>query len=515
MPAARPTETELKLQLVATHVDRVRHSSVLAKSVCTEVNIDNVYFDTKDRLLQRNRMALRVRQIARRWVQTLKISPKNGGALSTRGEWETPARVLRGRGSIDLARLSESPLPELLAKQKGRPGLEPMFRTKVRRTQWTVERGDASIEVSLDVGEISTEVEHQSLSEPICELELELKQARGEGGTEALIDLALELLDVGGKSPPALTPVARSKAERGYQLAAQRPASAVKASAKAFVENITNRSTTAGSLRVVVAHGLAVLTGNIERLLRYDDPEYVHQARVALRRVRSAIRLFDREQHDVPRSLGDDLRWFARALGDARDWDVLADETLPSLTDTLGVDAVKLLVARADAKRRQARARIRKAARSVRYATLVLNGERWCMTPVPASATLLADAAAPALRIASKKLFKRACFFAALAPPQRHRVRILAKRLRYALDLFAVVLPKTATERYIKALAELQDVLGHLNDAAVAKAVLPQLSKSIRPKGSAATWFGTVQSERVHDAERRLLKLSSSQKPWQ
>ena len=101
-------------------------------------------------------------------------------------------------------------------------------------------------------------------SEPICELELELKQARGEGGAAALIDLALDLLDVGGKSPPALTPVARSKAERGYQLAAQRPAPAVKASAKAFVENITNRSTTASALRAVVAHGLAVLTANID-----------------------------------------------------------------------------------------------------------------------------------------------------------------------------------------------------------------------------------------------------------
>ena len=353
---APPTETELKLQLAAAHVDRLKRSSALAESVCTEVNIDNVYFDTKDRLLQRNRMALRVRQIARRWVQTLKTSPRNGGALSTRGEWETPARVVRGRGSIDLARLSESPLPELLAKQKGRPELQPMFRTRVRRTQWTVERGDASIEVSLDVGEISTEVEHQSLSEPICELELELKQARGEGGTEALIDLALELLDVGGKSPPALTPMARSKAERGYQLAAQRPASAVKASAKAFVENITNRSTTAGALRAVVAHGLAVLTANIESLLRHDNPECVHQSRVALRRVRSAIRLFDPEQHDVPGSLSNEIRWFARALGDARDWDVIVDETLPSLTDAIGVDAVTLLVARADAKRRQARA---------------------------------------------------------------------------------------------------------------------------------------------------------------
>ena len=130
------------------------------------------------------------------------------------------------------------------------------------------------------------------------------------------------------------------------------------------------------------------------------------------------------------------------------------------------------------------------------------------MTPVPAGSALFVDAAAPALKGAAKKLFKQARFFAALSPPQRHRVRILAKRLRYALDLFAVVLPKTTTERYIEALAELQDVLGQLNDASVAKAVLPQLSKSNRLKRSAATWFDSVEPDRVHDAERRLLKLS-------
>ncbi len=264
-----------------------------------------------------------------------------------------------------------------------------------------------------------------------------------------------------------------------------------------------------------MARGLAVLTANIEGLLRYDNPEYVHQARVALRRVRSAIRLFDREQNDVPRSLADDLRWFARALGDARDWDVLADETLPSLTDAIGGDAVKRLVAKADAKRNQARANIRNAARSTRYAALVLHGERWCMTAAPAGAASLADAAAPEARRASKKLLRSARFFAALSAPRRHQVRILAKRLRYALDLFAVALPKQATARYIEALAELQDMLGQLNDASVAKAVLPQLSKSTRIKRSVRQWLTSIEPGRVRDIESRLLKLSRALKtPW-
>ena len=380
MARVQPTETELKLQLAPKHIGWFRRSPALSKAACTEVDIDNVYFDTADRLLQRHQMALRVRQIGRRWLQTLKAEGKGSGAISRRGEWETPARVLRGQGRLDLARLSESPLPDLLARQKVKAVLQPVFRTRVRRTQWIIERADATIEVALDIGEISAKGERAALREPICEVELELK--RGEPA--ALLDLALELLSVGDKQAPALTPVARSKAERGYQLTAQHPATAVKASAKAFVENLTPKATTAGTLRRVVAHGLAVLTANIEMLLRYDDPEYVHQSRVALRRVRSAIRLFDREHRDVPQSLADELQWFARTLGEARDWDVIADETLPSLAEGIGVDATKSLVAKANQRRGQAREEIRKAARSPRYAALVLNGERWCMTPAPA-----------------------------------------------------------------------------------------------------------------------------------
>ncbi len=233
-----------------------------------------------------------------------------------------------------------------------------------------------------------------------------------------------------------------------------------------------------------------------------------------MRRVRSAIRLFDREHRDVPRSLSDELQWLARALGEARDWDVIAEETLPPLAEAIGVETAKPLVSKADHRRRQARARIHKAARSARYAALVLNGERWCMSPAPADAEMLADTAAPALRSASKKLFKAARFFAALTPTRRHQVRILAKRLRYALDLFAVALPKQAAARYVDALSELQDALGQLNDASVAIAVLPQLTKSLRIRESVQQRFALLEPDRVLDIESRLLKLSKLEAPW-
>ncbi len=513
MSTANPSETELKLQLAPRHVKRFRRSAALSKSAGT-VAVDNVYFDTPDRLLQRHRMALRVRKMGAGWLQTLKSAGKPSGALTHRREWETPVRAVRGQGQLDLSVLSASPLPELLARQKRTVELQPVFRTRASRTQWIIERPDATIEVALDIGEISAKGARTTLREPICEVELELKEEKNQSGPAALIDFALELLDADGKQSPALTPIARSKGERGYQLTTQRSPTAVKASAKGFVEDITAKATTAHALRTVVAHGLAVLTANIELLLRDDDSEYVHQARVALRRVRSAVRLFDRERRDVPQSLAAELQWFARALGEARDWDVIAGETLPSLTEGIGADAVQALVAKAAARRQRARADIRHTARSARYAALVLKGQRWCLTSAPAGADLLADAAAPALQSASKKLLKAARFFAALTARRRHEVRILAKRLRYALDLFAVALPKQTTTRYIDALSELQDVLGLLNDASVAKTVFPQLSRSARLKKAAQAWFAGLEPDRVYDVERRLLKLSSMETPW-
>jgi CHAD domain-containing protein len=86
--------------------------------------------------------------------------------------------------------------------------------------------------------------------------------------------------------------------------------------------------------------------------------------------------------------------------------------------------------------------------------------------------------------------------------------------LRYALDLFAVALPKQATARYTDALAELQDMLGLLNDASVAAAVLPQLTKSARIKKSVQQWSASMEPARVRDIEARLLKLSRLETPW-
>ncbi len=115
---------------------------------------------------------------------------------------------------------------------------------------------------------------------------------------------------------------------------------------------------------------------------------------------------------------------------------------------------------------------------------------------------------------AHARLFDAARFFAALSTERRHRVRILAKRLRYALDVMSVALPTEPTEHYLKALADLQDVLGELNDLAVADQHLNRLARSVALRAVAGRWMLERERTLLLDAEDRLALLASLARPW-
>jgi triphosphatase len=195
---------------------------------------------------------------------------------------------------------------------------------------------------------------------------------------------------------------------------------------------------------------------------------------------------------------------------------VFVDEVLPHLQKTVGADVITAAGrTRADQRRRAQRDKLRNEVRSPRYAALLLTGERWTMSAAPADSELLQDMAKTTLQRSVKKLFKLARFFAALTPERRHRVRIQAKRLRYALDLFSVVLPKRATARYIDATAELQDLLGELNDAAVARTMFLQLGRGAKLPKAVDQWFAANECAQLRQVEVRLMVLAEMPASWQ
>jgi triphosphatase len=492
--APDPREIELKLAVATPDLPQLRQRLArLGRG--EELEVDNVYFDTADRLLRAKRMALRVRRIGRRWVQTLKTESK-ASALSARGEWEVPAP----RGRLDLLRFPQTPLAALLMAHPDAE-LQPVFRTRFRRTLWHAD--DGAIEIALDVGEIVA----GDRRAPILELELELKS----GSADALYRLALELAGK-GSAALVLRPAVDSKAVRGYRLAAAEAPAPIKANARAVAGECTRDTTLAAALRGLVERGTTLLLGNAAGLGEAADPEFIHQARVAVRRTRSAARLLGKAA-GWPAELDGELRWIARRLGAVRDWDVLQAQTLPALVAALP-DAGRPLAEQAPELRRRDEAVLQSALSGVRFARLTLRLLRWASSTAAEGPTLASSARRRLARL-HRRLFASAMFFVALPVDDQHRVRIRAKRLRYALDLFAATLPAKPAARYIEQLAHLQDELGALNDAVVAAERAPRLARAARIDAAPALgWLEQQRQQHALRAEAALAALHRLPLPW-
>ncbi|MCA7921582.1 CHAD domain-containing protein [Burkholderia cenocepacia] len=253
--------------------------------------------------------------------------------------------------------------------------------------------------------------------------------------------------------------------------------------------------------------------GNECGVLERDDPEFVHQMRVALRRLRTLMRFFprftDRQWKDT---LGVDLRWLAKLLGTVRDWDVFATESLPALIAADGGGSVwdgTLDAARAQSM--AARVELRQALHSARYARLTLGWLEW----LSALALPAADGDdAPSLRRHATKRVRRlfghlygSPSLTSLDTAARHQVRIDAKRLRYALEFFASLASRRTRTETVKTLARVQSVLGEANDAMVALHHLEQLSAPPYQLGFVRGYGAALEQRAARDAETLLASL--------
>ncbi|KVQ25215.1 CHAD domain-containing protein [Burkholderia cepacia] len=252
--------------------------------------------------------------------------------------------------------------------------------------------------------------------------------------------------------------------------------------------------------------------GNEGGVLEYDDPEFVHQMRVALRRLRTLMRFFprfaDRQWRDT---LGVDMHWLAALLGTVRDWDVFATESLPALIAADGGDGE--WNGTLDAARAQcvaARGELRQALHSARYARLTLGWLEW----LGSLALSHAEDDAPSLRRHATKRVRR-LFGHLYASPSltsldtaaRHRVRIDAKRLRYALEFFASLASRRTRTETVKTLARVQSVLGEANDAIVALRHLEKLAAPPYQLGFVRGYGAALEQRAARDAETLLASL--------
>jgi inorganic triphosphatase YgiF len=454
-------ERELKFSLTPAAARRVARQ-VRPAGAWRRRMVSNVYYDTANERLRRAGVALRFRRDGARPLQTLKAETSGAAGFSARAEWEMPAP----RGRLDVGAF---PREEILAATgldlaRLAPHLRPKFETRFARRSAAV-RIDRTTraEICVDRGYVAA----GQLREPISEIEIELKS----GQTAALLRYAAALA-----KPLGLALGFESKAERGYRVAA---GVAFPAPRKWRRPRLGERATPSEAFGALFAAALTQVGANAPGVAEGDDPEYLHQMRVGLRRLRSALLAF---RDLVPRKAAQPiiarLRGFMPPLGAARDWDVFCEGLARAA-------AAPTLLARARAKQASARRAARQTARSAQLQAFLLRALRWVNEGRWSARVSLIDFAKAALERLHRKALKEARDIDWTDPGRRHRLRIRMKRLRYACDFFSASFAGAAARPYVKGLAALQDILGDLNDIAVARRLLSELALPARQVRSA------------------------------
>ncbi|HTV88477.1 MAG TPA: CYTH and CHAD domain-containing protein [Stellaceae bacterium] len=507
----RPREATIGIEIELKLAARARDLPLLARklraharSPADGARFVSTYFDTPDHALARRGMALRVRESGGRFVQTIKADGRGTATPLARGEWED---AITGPGPDPQA-------PEtgrfLGPETEGR--LVALFRTEVaRQTIALATAPETRIEAAIDRGRIHASVD---LSEPISEVELELKSGR----PAALYDVAIDLL---GVAPLRLE--RRSKAERGYRLAAPEaaPLAAVHGGAIEFAPDMSGSD-------VLQYIGLACL----DHVMRNEAAalaglaEAIHQMRVGVRRLRALLTAFGKMlPADQRRWASEELRWLADALGRARNLDVFESALIGPAQKALG-DVAGLPALRAAAERRRKAAYIAaaKAIRSTHYTASLLHILRWFETRGWKEGGGMQPLDAPMTEIAARILGRRRRVakrrgkgFAEQPPAERHRLRIALKKLRYAAEMLGCLYEPEKVAGFTKRLKRLQDDLGDANDVRVGRDILAQLTLNADAGAAGRVvldWHERRLARREPKLRRRLSALFASEPFW-
>jgi len=460
------SEIELKLRLDPGEVSRFRRDAALHRNKRARAvsrSLLAVYFDTPDLALRSRKMALRIRQEGPDRIQTLKTSP-TGAGLQRRLEFNAPTSELEP----DLALIDDPAVRETLASVIGESGLVPIFTTDIRRTIWLLDLPDGSVELALDIGRI----ESDGRNVQVCEIELELKG----GSPHDLIDFAS---DIATRHRVHVSD--DSKAARGYGLyerARPQARNAMKLQLAADEPAWT-------ALARIMEEGAHQLFANEAVILEGRDIEGVHQARVAIRRLRAALGAFRRIIPDTIRSPLKALRRHQQALGPARDWDVFLTETLQPLAQSDNPPkALKSFMKRVEIARKRAYRQANKALYARRYSALQLDLVRFPYHPEPdvAAGIGTGDIARELLEDRLQVVQQAAGDDpTSLDDVALHALRIDIKEMRYALDFFASIYDDTDIKPWRSASKKLQECLGGLNDVVVHAGLLDALDAPDRP----------------------------------
>src|SRR3984893_14052073 len=475
LPTGR--ELEIKFKTDAAGLKLALRSELLTTYAADAPRrtLRSVYFDTPAGDLRKQRMVLRVRKVRGTHFMGLKWARPLAEGPFSRSEMEVRVPSL----DPNITLFGEEIAAELSRVIEGR-SLEQKFETQIKRRLRCLNLERSLIEVAFDEGFVVVGDRRQ----PLTEVELELKA----GEEAALYELAVRLADA---LPMRLERM--SKAERGFMLAADDRPLPVRAAALQFPTDATLDD----AVEMVIASALAQFVANWPALTETHHRESIHQMRVALRRLHTALVFFDRFLPCAEFGIFQaEAKRVASALAPARNWDAFRElvEDGPLTRYAQEGESFEALLTTVEERRLAAYAIAQEVIDDPSTTRFVLNlraflaRRAWRSALSGAELLRLTEPARLFARETLERLHKRALKrgrqLSQKAPEERHKVRIALKHIRYAAEFFSFFFG--GARPYIRAVAQLQDGLGAFNDAASATYLLRDVEAAAGPQAAKA-----------------------------
>ena len=464
-----PQEFEITLAAPSRTLAAIARAPVLSELVHSAAHrraLETTYWDTPALDLRRCGITLRMRKTDDGWLQSLKTRTDEpflrheieGAATTERPDVAAAARAAQSVGVLWPAVAQE---------------LVPLFTSRISRVTWDVEFPDGTrAELAADTGTLTATASPEAKLD-VSEIELELKH----GELKPLYELAFRLVH----ELPRARLLFASKADRGYALASGETPRLRRAQSW----SIDPGWSSADLLARAAAECLTQVHSNIEGVRSADDPQYLHQMRIGVRRTRTLFQV-TRAAHlgEVPPKLREEVKWIWDLLGVSRDWDVFAQTTWQRVASGAKAeqDAIAPFTRAVHAQRVARHAALRRAIDGKRFQkTLLALGWFFAHISAPGARGGVTKLSRRVLKRPDRRVRRAAAHLGRSTDAERHRLRIEAKKLRYLAEFFASLHDKRAARHYLQSLATLQDALGDLNDVAVTQVIAKDAMARLTP----------------------------------
>ena len=514
-------EFELKLQVPAqAKVELAAELLKRSPENLRKQRLQAVYFDTPLRHLAAADMALRLRREGRHWVQTLKEGRSSDGLLREEDNVRLSERSA-AEPALDLARHHSSAagrrLQRVLEDAAGE-NLQRRFASDVRRQSQIQRTRRGFVELSLDEGWISSQERRLAVRE------LEIESVKGS-------PLAVLEAAVGYVKRYGVWIDLRSKAQRGHLLADQQMQAAPR---KAGSIVLNANASLDEALAAVFADCRRQVLQNASQIAAEEGhaPEHVHQIRVGLRRLRTAMKLFEARTAGLSH-WHERARTLAALLGESRDRDVLAEQLWPRLREIhaplIELPSPEDLSSPKEVVRRREVQLwfLEWMEHDLHLQLSVEAGIRSKLQRLsrlgPGPQTVATDVAVQSaphqvlLQVLDRwhrKCRKQCRRFADLSVDQRHDLRKRMKRLRYGVEFLRSLLPARRLEAFLQVMALAQDALGEYNDLNVAHGIY-KAHCSTRPEAwFAVGWLAAQAEQSAGSCATVLSRFARTDPPW-